>query len=250
MFFGYDLKEIFTFPFKDADARKHLLVGCLISAAALFIPILPYLVLIGYSAIIARQVLKGEEPHMVAWDDWGTMFKDGAKLLGIRLIFSLPILILVMPLIAGGVAMPFLAEGMNSESLDIFLAVFTAIMIGSMCLLIPISLPLAVLIPAAEMHMIEKDDFAAGFRFKEWWPILRANLGGFILAFGIYYAASMILAFLIQILAATIIFACLLIILLPATTMYISLIMYTTTSIAYKDGKAKLPQIEAESQPA
>ncbi len=248
MFFGYDLKEIFTFPFKDADARKYLLVGGLISVAGFFIPILPYLLLYGYAVIIARQVLKGEEPHMVPWEDWGEMLKEGAKLFGVRVVFSLPILIFAIPLMIGGIAMPIIVETMDSGSTDTFIALFTIIMMGSMCIIIPLSIPLTVVIPAAEMHVVESNDFAAAFRFKEWWPILRANLGGFIVAFGIYYIVSMALAIVMQILIATLIFACLLFILIPAMTIYITLIMYVTSAIAYRDGKAKLAQNELTSQ--
>lgn len=248
MFFGYDLKEIFTFPFKDADARKYLLVGGLISVAGFFIPILPYLLLYGYAVIIARQVLKGEEPHMVPWEDWGEMLKEGAKLFGVRVVFSLPILIFAIPLMIGGIAMPIIVETMDSGSTDTFIALFTIIMMGSMCIIIPLSIPLTVVIPAAEMHVVENNDFAAAFRFKEWWPILRANLGGFIVAFGIYYIVSMALAIVMQILIATLIFACLLFILIPAMTIYITLIMYVTSAIAYRDGKVKLVQNELTSQ--
>ncbi len=248
MFFGYDLKEIFTFPFKDADARKYLLTGGLISVAGFFIPILPYLLLYGYAVIIARQVLKGEEPHMVPWEDWGEMLKEGAKLFGVRVVFSLPILIFAIPLMIGGIAMPIIVETMDSGSTDTFIALFTIIMMGSMCIIIPLSIPLTVVIPAAEMHVVENNDFAAAFRFKEWWPILRANLGGFIVAFGIYYIVSMALAIVMQILIATLIFACLLFILIPAMTIYITLIMYVTSAIAYRDGKVKLVQNELTSQ--
>lgn len=250
MFFGYDLKEIFTFPFKDADARKYLLIGGLISIAAFFIPILPYFILYGYAVILAKQVLNGEAPHMVPWEDWSGMFKDGAKLFGIRMIFSLPILIFAIPLMIGGIAMPFIAEGIDSGSAETFIAIYTLVMLGSMCIIIPLSIPLAVIIPAAEMHNVDKNDFAAAFRFKEWWPILRANLGGFIVAFGICYAASMIFAIVMQILFATIIFACLGFILIPAMTICITLIMYVTIAQAYKVGKEKLAQTELAPQAA
>lgn len=248
MFFGFDLKEIFMFPFKDAEARKYLLVGGLVSIAAFFIPILPYLVLYGYAVIIARQVLRGESPHMVPWEDWGGMLKDGAKLFGIRMVFTIPILILAMPLFAASFAMPFIAENMDSGSADSLIAVMSIVMLGTFCILIPISLPLTLLIPAAEMHMVDNNDFAAGFRFKEWWQIFRANLGGFIAAFGIYYIVSMALVIVVQILAATLIFACLLFILIPAMTIYLTLVMYTTIAIAYRDGKIKLAQSEPTPQ--
>lgn len=240
MFFGFDLKELFMFPVKDEQARKYLLIGALVALASFFIPILPYLVLIGYSVQIARQVLRGETPHMIPWEDWGGMLKDGAKLLGVRLVYSIPILIVASPLMLGGIAMPFMAESMNGSEVDTFIAIFSIIMMGGMCILIPISLPLAVIIPVAEMHVVDNDAFAAGFRFKEWWGILRANLGGFIAAFAIYYVISMVLAIGMQILIATLILACLLFILMPAMTIYLTLIMYTTVAIAYRDGRAKL----------
>ena len=248
MFFGYDLKEIFTFPFKDADARKYLLIGGLISLAGFFIPILPYFVLYGYAVIIAKQVLNGESPRMVPWEDWGGMFKDGAKLFGIRMIFSLPIIILAIPLMLGGIAMPFIAEGLNSADAENFVAIFSIIMMGSMCIIIPLSIPLAILIPAAEIHNVDKDDFAAAFRFKEWWSILCANLGGFIIAFGIYYVASMVFATVMQLLFVTIIFACLAFIIIPAMTIYLTLVMYATVAQAYKVGKEKLVQAEQLTQ--
>jgi mannose/fructose/N-acetylgalactosamine-specific phosphotransferase system component IID len=50
----------------------------------------------------------------------------------------------------------------------------------------------------------------------------------------------MVLAIGMQILIATLILACLLFILMPAMTIYLTLIMYTTVAIAYRDGRAKL----------
>ena len=40
MFFGINLNEIFTFPFKDAESRKYFLIGCLVSLTAFIVPIL------------------------------------------------------------------------------------------------------------------------------------------------------------------------------------------------------------------
>jgi hypothetical protein len=117
-------------------------------------------------------------------------------------------------------------------------------MFAVMCLIIPVSLPLAAIIPAAEMHAVDKAEFAAGFRFREWWTIFRINLGGFIAAFAIYYVASMLLGIVFQIIMVTIIFSCLLPILVPALTIYLVLIMYATIAQAYKVGKEKLAQAE------
>lgn len=238
MFFGIDLKELLYFPFKDADSRKYFLIGALISISAFIVPILPYFLLTGYAVQIARQVFKGESLRMVAWEDWGGMFKDGAMVFGVRIIYSLPIMILILPMMIVSFVIPFIASESNSP--DALLAIFIGVIALTLCLVIPVSIASALFIPAAEMHVIEKNEFAAGFRIREWWAIFRANMGGFIAAFAIYYLISMALAIIIQILGATLILACLIPILLPAVTFYIVLIMYVSIAQAYREGKAKL----------
>lgn len=247
MFFGINLNEIFTFPFKDAESRKYFLIGCLVSLAAFIVPILPYFVLYGYVIRIAKQIMNNESPRMVPWDDWEEMFKSGARVFGIRIIYSLPILVFAMPLFISMFAMPFVLSSANSSEVEAFIPIFMLFFFGAMCFLIPLSIPLGVIIPAAEMHVVENNEFAAGFRVREWWQIFRANTGGFLAAFGIYYIASMILVFAIQILMVTIILACLLPFVIPALTMYLTLIMYVTIAQAYRDAKMKLAQ--AESMP-
>ena len=238
MFFGIDLKELLYFPFKDADSRKYFLIGALISISAFIVPILPYFLLTGYAVQIARQVFKGESLRMVAWEDWGGMFKDGAMVFGVRIIYSLPVMILILPMMIVSFALPFVAS--ESSNPDAFLAIFIGVIALTLCLVIPVSIATALFIPAAEMHVIEKNEFSAGFRIREWWAIFRANMGGFIAAFAIYYLISMALAIIIQILGATLILACLIPILLPAITFYIVLIMYISIGQAYREGKAKL----------
>lgn len=244
MFFGIDLNQIFIFPFKDADSRKHFLIGCLVSLSAFIIPILPFFVLYGYAIRIVKQIMNNESPHMVAWDDWGGMVRDGAKMFGIRIIYSIPIMILAAPLFISMFIMPFFMSEANSSELNVLFPIFMTIIFGTLCILIPISFALAFIIPAAEMYVVDKDEFAAGFRIREWWAIFRANLSGFIAAFAIYYLSTMVLSLVLQIIGATLIFACLIPFLLPAITMYSVLIMYATIAQAYKVGKEKLAQVE------
>jgi hypothetical protein len=242
MLSGIDLNQIFTFPFKDAESRKYFLIGCAVALAGFIIPVIPYLLLFGYAARIAKQIFNGEAPRMIAWDDWEGMLKDGARMFGVRMVYSLPLLILVIPLALMGMGLPIIMANVNSADAEAIIVIFSMIMLAVMCLIIPISLPLAAIIPAAEMHAVDKNEFAAGFRFGEWWAIFRANLGGFVAAFAIYYVASLILTIALQIIIATLILSCLLPILLPGISMYITLIMYVTIAQAYKIGKEKLAQ--------
>lgn len=246
MFFGFNLNEILMFPLKEEN-RKHLYVGIAVSLLAFIVPIVPYIILFGYGAQIAKQILNDESPHLVAWDAWGKLFKDGLKVFGVRFLVGLPILIVIIPIIIISAGLPIVAENMNPSEAESVIFIFIILIFGSLCFIIPISLLTAVVAQAPEMYVIEKDDFKAIFQFSEWWKIFRANLGGFIAAFGIYYLVSFVLTFAVQIIFATIILSCLLIVLLPAITFYITIIMYATGAVAYKDGKAKLAQTSESS---
>lgn len=181
---------------------------------------------------------------MIAWDDWGKLFKDGLKVFGARFIVGLPILIFVIPIVIVSFIFPFMMENASPSEVEKILPIYFIVIFGGICFIFPISLGMAVIIPAAEMKVIETDDFTSLFRVKDWWQIFRANLSGFLAAFGIYYLVSIILAFVVQIIFATIILSCLVIVLLPAMTFYITLIMYVTGAVAYKDGKAKLARAQ------
>lgn len=244
MFFGIDLNQTLSFPFKDPESRKHFLIGCLVSLTAFIIPILPFFFLYGYAIRIVKQIMNNETPRMVAWDDWGGMFKDGARMFGVRIIYSIPIMILTAPLFISSIVMPILMDNSRGSEMDVLFPVLMVIMFCTFCFLIPISFLLAIVIPAAEMHVVDKDEFSAGFRIGEWWKIFRANNSGFVAAFAVYLVSAMILGVAVQIIGATLIFACLLPFLLPAITMYILLIMYTTIAQAYKVGKEKLALAE------
>jgi hypothetical protein len=91
---------------------------------------------------------------------------------------------------------------------------------------------------------VDQESFAAGFRFSEWWKILRANLGGFIAAFVIFYFLTMALTLVMQLAMATLILICLMPIFMPFITVYSSLVMYTAFAQAYKTGKDKLNSLE------
>jgi hypothetical protein len=170
MFFGFNLNEILMFPLKEEN-RKHLYMGIAVSLLAFIVPIAPYIVLFGYGAQIAKQILNGESPHLVAWDDWGKLFKDGLKVFGARFIVGIPILFFALPILIVSFVFPFLLENANPSEVETILPIYFLVIFGGICFIIPISLVMAVIIPAAEMKVIETDDFSALFRFKEWWKI-------------------------------------------------------------------------------
>ena len=242
-----DLSKLFLFPIKDNEARRNFIITSLVYLASFIIPILPLIAIMGYTARIMRQVVNGEEPHMTVWDDWESLLKDGLYLFGVRMIYMLPLFVIVLPLSFGMSFLP-LWMGSNQGSADQFIGIYFLLFAVVMTVTFPISLALGIMLPAAETHTIVNNDFAAGFRVREWWAIFRANWTGFLLAYIIALVASMILSSVVGIAMITIVLICLLPFIMPAISAYLTLVMYAAFAHAYKDGQTKLQQPIANSQ--
>jgi hypothetical protein len=243
MLFGFNLNHLFLFPVQDQEARKHFLIGCLIYLAGFLIPILPWIVVTGYVAILIRQVLNGEKPHLVPWENWEELFKDGARLVGIRLVYVSPLLVLFGLLFLVSFAFPFLpmlTQNSNSQGMNTAMLLLMLGSMGVFFLMMPISLAIGLIVPAAEIHVVEKKSFMAGFQVKEWWLIFKKNWGGFLVAFAILYVVSMAMSIVMQIMFFTIVLACLFPIFLPVVSMYAALVQYVAFAQAYKAGREKL----------
>ncbi|MEW5829925.1 MAG: DUF4013 domain-containing protein [Chloroflexota bacterium] len=237
MLANFDINHLLAFPVKDRDAVNKSLVGFVVTLLAFVIPILPMLILAGYTARIARQVLDGQKPSMPAWDDWGTMIKDGARIFAVRMIYASPLLLILIVVFGLMAFLPVFAETSGDpDSTGIFIF-FPLLVFGSMIVTVPFSFFLGIVLPAAEVHVIAQNEFAAGFRFREWWAVFRKNWGGFLLAFALSYAISILLVMGTQLLMITIILACLVPLLMPAVAFYMSVVMYAAFARAYKDGR-------------
>jgi hypothetical protein len=240
MLSNFDLNELFLFPVKNEEARKNFLIAALVYLAAFIVPILPIIVVMGYTARILRQVVNGGSPRMPAWDDWDSMLKDGLYIFGVRLIYMLPLFIILVPPFFGVIFLPVWLDSNNANEQ---LAVVLPMLFGLVMLVaFPLSLALGLILPAAEIHTIVHNDFAAGFRFREWWPIFRVNWIGFLLAALIAYLFSAFLSFIVGVAMMTIILFCVLPFIMPAVNAYITFIMYAAFASAYKEGKDRLAQ--------
>lgn len=239
MLYHFDLNLLLSFPVRESEDRKAFLIGALIILASFIIPIIPILLVTGYVMRIMRQVLAGESPRMVAWDDWEKMLVDGTRLFGARLVYMLPVLLVFLVALGILLIAPLLLEGGEERVVQV---IFLMTMLPSfmMVLLMPVMLVLSVFLPAAELHLVARNEFAAAFRVREWWAIFRANWGGFLLALAITYAISILTSMLLQIAMITMVLICALPVLLPAMSMYLMLVSEVAFAQAYKEGTLRL----------
>lgn len=243
MLFEFDLTRLLYFPVEDSEARKNFLIGGLLILASFIIPILPYLIALGYTMRIMRQVIEGEAPRMIPWDDWKEMFNDGLKLFGVRFVYSLPFLLIFLPVSLIFLMIPFMAAPLDNE--NVFFLSFLAFPVFMVCLL-PFLVTFAIILPAPEAHVAATREFSAGFRFGEWWPIFRKNIAGFLVAFLVTYGVSLIASIAIQILILTILLICLLPLLLPAWSFYLLLVQQVLFAQAYRTGRERLSSAPQE----
>ena len=241
-----NLQETLLFPVRDADARKQFLFACLIVLAGYVIPILPFLVVMGYSAKIMRQIIdEKKSPSMPEWQgsDWSEMFIDGARIYGAQLVLMLPLFLFMgcgfISMFGGSMTMAISAD----EGVDALVPVGMLLFFigtGFMMLLTLLSLPYGVILSAVGPHVVTKRSFAAAFEFKEWWSILRKGLGQFILGYVVIMVMSFIFAFVIQVALITIVLMCIIPLIMIPYSAYLMLITNTIYAQAYATGRDAL----------
>lgn len=239
-----NLQATLLFPVRDARARKQFLIASLIILAGTIVPLAPALIVMGYGAKIMRQVIdEGREPSMPEWQgiDWSDLLKEGFRLWAVRIIYALPIIILM----GCGLAFMFASAGLFSASSDnnpmSILGGF-ALLIGTCFFLLfgLLSLPLGIITGAAEAHAVTKQSFQASLNFKEWGPIFRKSLTAFLLAYVLIIAASTVITLAIQIAMITIVLICVFPFLMMGYTTYVSLLMSALFAQAYASGRSAL----------
>lgn len=245
-----NLQDILLFPVRDAEARKQFLFACVIALGGFIIPILPFIILTGYSAAIMRQMIEDKRPpSMPDWQksDWSALLQDGLRLYGIQIALSIPLLLLIgvgfVFILSGGITTAILSE----QSSNTFpTAGIVLVLFGSLFMVVVgiISLPYGVIIGAAGPHVVAKRSFTAGFDFKAWWQIFRKAIVQFILAYVIVLGISFVFALVMQVLVITIVLMCIFPIVIAPYTAYVSLITNTLFAKAYVTGLDALQATE------
>ena len=158
----------FSYIFKDQDWFKKLLIPAL----CMLIPIVGWMVSLGWALKVARNVMDGVEEPLPELDFGGDILRGFFAFL-ISFIYSLPVSILSS--ISGWISN---WQFTNNETALFGMGLVTAV-IG----LISFALGLVTtfLSLGAIANNIGKDDFGAAFRLGEVWRLVTANIGDWLL---------------------------------------------------------------------
>lgn len=247
-FTSNDLQALAKFPFTDPQWKNKFLIGSVLHFAGYIIPVVPMIFVYGYCAQIMRRIIveKGD-PVLPEWDDWGKFFQDGLKLFGVSLIYSLPGLVffcggygLFVALMIGADAASETLPRDSSPLVALLPIVGIASGFGGFGLGMLLMLAGFVIMPVAAGHIIATNQFGAAFRFREWWPIFRANLSGYLITYVLLLGFWMALSFVLQFLYLTIVFCCLMPFVMSFIMMYIMVIATILFGQAYRVGATNL----------
>jgi len=238
-----NFQETLLFPVRDAESRKQFLIACALMLAGFVIPILPVILLMGYTTKIMRQIIHEKQAaSMPAWQgsDWSEMFMDGLRLYSAQLVLSLPLLILMgcgmISIFAGSAGFAALADE-RSQSLAPVGGLFLVLGMAIFSVFSILALPYGVILSAAQAHVAAKRSFQAAFEFREWWSIFRKAIGQFIVAYAIIIVTSFIFAFVLQVAMFTIVLICIIPFLMIPYSAYLMLVTNTVYAQAYASGQ-------------
>jgi hypothetical protein len=239
------LPALFRFPFQGPDWKKRFLIGSALMLANLIIPILPLIVVAGYVIEVMRRILRGEDPALPPWSDWGRLTIDGLRGALVSLVFLLPgtvVYLIGMGLYLLGIVVAPLAVGTSGRSpaaMAVFLGLAAAgVLMFFTCIAIVLWLVGSAPLPAATAHFVVRDRVGAAFSVGEWWPILRANAMGFFIDW-VLVAGLWALAYLACALVGyTVVLCCLLPLVAAPALFYLWVVGAAKFALSYREGAA------------
>jgi hypothetical protein len=217
-----EISKSISFITEDPRWQQKLLIGTGVVIASLvlsviLVGIVGFLILAGYCIRLLQNVRDGQTYPLPEWDQWGEDLARGFKLIVATLVWSLPVLILIIPTAIGNA----LASS-NNEGAQFIGAMLS---ICSTCLTLIYGLLLAVVTPGISIAFARDEQITSALQFREILAWTQANIGQVLVVTLVYIAASIVLSIVGSIVGVLL---CVvgLIITIPLATLLTSLFQY------------------------
>lgn len=246
------LKALFRYPVQGKEWGRKMLYLALFFLGGFIIPVVPWLFSCGYFAAILRQTAEGDPAgDLPEWQDWNHLLMDGLRMFGAGLILALPVVLIFTFGFSFYFGTFFAGIGASESGRDGIMALMMSIgmpvLFCTMALGMLLSIGLHLVSGPALTHMAVKGSFGALFQVSEWWQVLRANLGGYLIAIFLIYAIYYGTQLLSSVIFSTFFLIFTIPLLLFAFVPYITVITAVLFGQAYREGADTLT---AAAQPA
>ena len=176
---------------------------------------------------------------------------DGLRMFGAGLILALPVVVVFTFGFSFYFGTFFAGVGLSESGRDGLMALMMSIgmpvLFCTMAFGMLLSIGLHLASGPALTHMAVKGSFGALFQVGEWWKVLRANLGGYLIAIFLMYAIFYAAQLLSSVIFSTFILIFLLPLVLFAIAPYITIITAALYGQAYREGAETLAAADQTS---
>ena len=187
-----DIGKAIGFVFEDEEWIKKLLLGAVIT----LIPIFGWLAMLGYTIAVIRNVVDGHPRPLPDWSDLGRLFTDGLMFWIASLVYSIPLLLFVCPMMLVWV-LPALA-GRNEDLLVVLGGVAGLLSLALSCVAGVYGIILGLVVPVLQIRLAQTGELSACLKFGEVFRFAVANLGSLITSLLVVWAASIVAGIVIS----------------------------------------------------
>jgi hypothetical protein len=184
----FDFTKPFSYVFEDPRWPQKVGFGGLFYLLGFIL--IGWFFLLGYVAQTTRNVVAGVPHPLPEWEDLGEFFTEGARLIGVILIWSAPFLIISMAVAIPAVALDVL-QNRTTAPVE-FVAIAMMACFG--CLLVPLGIAWLLLMPVSLLFAIVERRFGAAFELGRIVRFIRDNVGNYLFAILVLIIARLIAA--------------------------------------------------------
>lgn len=166
-----DFRSPFTFLFRDKDWLKKIALASLLTYT--FIGAAPVM---GWMVEVTRRVAKGDISPLPAWDDWRSFWREGARLVGVNVLWLLPVAMAVI-----AIYLPLIfVERMSGETL---LVVWGLTLLCVLAFLFIYSIVYVFFIPTMTVRLASNDSTWRSAWVLSLWKTVRPHFTEYLLVF-------------------------------------------------------------------
>ncbi|MCC6457634.1 MAG: DUF4013 domain-containing protein [Caldilineaceae bacterium] len=217
-----EISKAISFITEDPRWQQKLMIGTgvIIGSTVLsvvFIGIIGFIIFAGYCVRLLQNVRDGQPYPLPEWDQWGEDLARGFKLVIAFLVWSLPMLVLIIPSIIGSAMTESRSDGAQFMG--------SMLLICGSCLNMIYGLLLAAVTPGISIAFAKDEQITSALQFRQILAWTQENIGQVLVVTLVYIAASIALA-LVGSIVGVLLCVVGLIITIPLATLLTSLFQY------------------------
>jgi hypothetical protein len=178
-----DFGKAFLFVTEDDSWIKKIAIGAVFILFSWLV--IPIFFVIGYQVAVIRRVMKNDPDPLPEWEEWGTIFMDGAVVGVAMFVYALPVILLAL------CSMVIWLPAATGNDVLAGGAVLGVVVIA--CLLFLFAIALAFIVPALYIQYARNGDFGSMFRVGDVIAISRENFVNILLVILVTIVANFLL---------------------------------------------------------